>query len=126
MSSDWKSYFKYIKETTFAYLAYIISFATYGKLLFIINVLYNVHEGIRELEVVSPRAVKRAARLFHRDGFVVVKDVLTPEQTQRLRDTCKVDKYQGWNQPSRSDTYRIFCRKIKEILLCNWLVSEIF
>ena len=66
-----------------------------------------------------PHAVKRAARLFHRDGFVVVKDVLTPEQTQRLRDTCKVDKYQGWNQPSRSDTYHIFCRKIKEILVCN-------
>ena len=98
---------------------HIISFAIYSKLLFIINVPYNVHEGIRELEVVSPHAVKRAARLFHRDGFVVVKDVLTPEQTQRLRDTCKVDKYQGWNQSSRSDTYRVFCRKIKDILVCN-------
>ena len=33
-----------------------------------------------EVEVVSPAEVERAAALFHRDGFVVVQDALTPEQ----------------------------------------------
>ncbi len=46
--------------------------------------------GLRGLEIVPPEAVTIAARLFHRDGFVVVKDVLTPEQSSRLRHTCDV------------------------------------
>jgi hypothetical protein len=33
-----------------------------------------------EVEVVRPGEVERAAAIFHRDGFVVVRDALTPEQ----------------------------------------------
>jgi hypothetical protein len=35
--------------------------------------------GIRGLEVLTPDEVERAALLFHRDGFVVVRDVLDPD-----------------------------------------------
>jgi hypothetical protein len=41
--------------------------------------------GIRGLAIVAPHEVERAAQLFHRDGFVVVRDALTPAQTARLR-----------------------------------------
>jgi ectoine hydroxylase-related dioxygenase (phytanoyl-CoA dioxygenase family) len=33
-----------------------------------------------EVEFVGPDEAERAARIFHRDGFVVVRDALTPEQ----------------------------------------------
>jgi hypothetical protein len=41
--------------------------------------------GIRGLEIVSPHEVKRAAALLHRDGFVVVRDVLNPKQLARMK-----------------------------------------
>ena len=41
--------------------------------------------GIRGLEVVSHTEVDRAAELFHRDGFVVVADVIKTEQLARIR-----------------------------------------
>jgi ectoine hydroxylase-related dioxygenase (phytanoyl-CoA dioxygenase family) len=44
--------------------------------------------GIPGLEVVSPDEVERAAALFHRDGFVAVRDALTPEQLERLRNAA--------------------------------------
>src|SRR5579863_4391507 len=34
------------------------------------------HNGIRGLEIVAPDDVERAARIFFRDGFVVVRDLL--------------------------------------------------
>lgn len=43
------------------------------------------HNGIKGLELVSPDDPKRAAELFHRDGFVAVRDVLDPDQLQSLR-----------------------------------------
>ena len=43
------------------------------------------HNGIAGLEVVEPDDVERATTIFHRDGFVVVADVLGPEQLDRLR-----------------------------------------
>lgn len=43
------------------------------------------HNGIRGLELVSPDDPKRAAELFHRDGFVAVRDVLTPDLLERMR-----------------------------------------
>lgn len=43
------------------------------------------HNGIRGLEVLGPGEVERAVRIFHRDGFVVVRDALTPEQLATLR-----------------------------------------
>lgn len=46
------------------------------------------HNGIRGLESVSPDEVEKAAELFHRDGFVVVRDVLTQEQLAFIRAGC--------------------------------------
>jgi hypothetical protein len=40
--------------------------------------------GIEGLELVAPNDPKRAAELFHRDGFVAVKDVLTADHLARL------------------------------------------
>lgn len=41
--------------------------------------------GIEGLELVSPTDVERAVELFHRDGFVAVRDVLSPQQLDRMR-----------------------------------------
>jgi hypothetical protein len=41
--------------------------------------------GIPGLEVVTPDEVERAAHLFHRDGFVAVRDALPGELLDRLR-----------------------------------------
>ena len=41
--------------------------------------------GIKGLELVDPADVSRAVRLFNRDGFVVVRDALSPIQVERLR-----------------------------------------
>jgi len=46
------------------------------------------HNGIRGLEVLDPTEVERAAQLFHRDGFVVVRDAIVGEQLERLRRAC--------------------------------------
>lgn len=41
--------------------------------------------GIKGLELVAPDEVKRAAALLHRDGFVVVRDVLSPTQLAHIQ-----------------------------------------
>jgi hypothetical protein len=46
------------------------------------------YNGIRGLEICDPSEIKRAARIFHRDGFVVVRDLLNPEQLARWRAGC--------------------------------------
>ena len=46
------------------------------------------HNGICGLEICDPHEVKRPARIFHRDGFVVVRDLLEPEQLARWREGC--------------------------------------
>ena len=46
------------------------------------------HNGIRGLEICEPDEIKRAARIFHRDGFVVVRDLLNVEQLRRWREDC--------------------------------------
>ncbi len=46
------------------------------------------HNGIRGLEICNPSEVKRAARIFRRDGFVVVRDLLNAEQLERWRAGC--------------------------------------
>jgi len=38
------------------------------------------HNGLKGLDVVGPTETTRAAELFVRDGFVVVRDVLSPEE----------------------------------------------
>ncbi len=44
--------------------------------------------GITGLEVVSPDDVERAVALFHRDGFVAVRDAIPPDQLDRLREAA--------------------------------------
>ncbi|MDH3643128.1 MAG: phytanoyl-CoA dioxygenase family protein [Gammaproteobacteria bacterium] len=46
------------------------------------------HNGIHGLEICSPDEVDRAARIFRRDGFVVVRDLLNAEQVNRWRLGC--------------------------------------
>ena len=43
------------------------------------------HNGIKGLEVLDPTEVDRAVCIFHRDGFVVVRDALDAEQLAFLR-----------------------------------------
>lgn len=44
-----------------------------------------ISNGIRGLQILEPHEVERATQLFHRDGFVVIRDALTPTQTARLK-----------------------------------------
>ncbi len=44
--------------------------------------------GIKGLETVEPGDIERAVKLFHRDGFVVVGDVLSNEQIDFLAKSC--------------------------------------
>jgi len=46
------------------------------------------HNCMKEVELVDPSDPQRAARLFHRDGFVVVKDVLKQEQINSVKARC--------------------------------------
>ena len=45
----------------------------------------EAHNGIKGLEVLDPSEIGRAVRIFHRDGFVVVRDALDAEQLALLR-----------------------------------------
>ena len=51
------------------------------------NLLSN--NGMAGLELLSPSEIDRATRIFYRDGFVVIRDVLTPEQVHFLRSGCE-------------------------------------
>jgi hypothetical protein len=42
--------------------------------------------GLTGVEMVEPHEVERAARIFYRDGFVVVKNLLTPAQLATWRE----------------------------------------
>ena len=44
--------------------------------------------GIRSLEICRPDDIERIARIYHRDGFVVVRDLLNTEQLNRFREGC--------------------------------------
>ena len=46
------------------------------------------NNGIKGLEVLAPGNILRALELFRRDGFVVIADVLTPDQTAYLAAGC--------------------------------------
>ena len=59
----------------------------------------GAHNGIVGLESLTPDQVDLATRLFRRDGFVVVRDALDPEQLDFLRSGCE-----RVNQPSETDT----------------------
>lgn len=44
------------------------------------------HNGIKGLEICAPHEIDRATRIFRRDGFVVVRDLLNPGQLEQLRE----------------------------------------
>lgn len=46
------------------------------------------NNGIRGLEICEPHEVQRAARIFHRDGFVVVKNALNRSHLEAMREAC--------------------------------------
>jgi hypothetical protein len=45
----------------------------------------RAHNGIHGLEMLEPHEIERAARIFFRDGFVVVRDVLSADELERWR-----------------------------------------
>jgi len=46
------------------------------------------HNGIRGLDICEPDEFDRIARIFHRDGFVVVRNLLDAEQLDSFRAGC--------------------------------------
>ncbi len=44
------------------------------------------HNGMPGLEIVEPHEVERARRIFFRDGFVVVRDLLDPVRLEQFRE----------------------------------------
>ena len=48
----------------------------------------RANNGIRGLEICTPHEVERAARIYRRDGFVVVRDALDEEHLALFREGC--------------------------------------
>jgi len=48
----------------------------------------EANNGMKGLEILSPADVAHAAEIFRRDGFVVIADALTAEQTDFLAQGC--------------------------------------
>lgn len=48
----------------------------------------EANNGMKGLEILAPADVAHAAAIFRRDGFVVIADALTPEQTDFLAKGC--------------------------------------
>jgi len=46
----------------------------------------RAHNGLHGLEIVGPDEVERAKRIFLRDGFVVVRDLLDPDALATMRE----------------------------------------
>lgn len=46
----------------------------------------RAHNGIKTLEIVSPHEIDRAAEIFFRDGFVVVRNLLDEQALRRFRE----------------------------------------
>lgn len=48
----------------------------------------EANNGIKGLDILGPTDIGRAVEIFRRDGFVVIADVLTSDQTQFLANGC--------------------------------------
>lgn len=48
----------------------------------------SANNGISGLEILDPEEIERATKLFYRDGFVVVRDVLNMKQLDEIRRGC--------------------------------------
>ena len=60
----------------------------------------EANNGIHDLEICTPDEVQRAADIYRRDGFVVVRDLLDPEQLERFRAACARGLREMLSQPS--------------------------
>ncbi len=105
----------------------------------------EAHNGIRGLEILEPDEVERAVQLFHRDGFVLVADVLDDQQVARLAAGCNevVDevlaldaerrgnrgshRYSfGGSSLTRSQLHRPAWQMLLDLPVVTRLVGEIF
>ena len=105
----------------------------------------DANNGIKGLEIVGPGEIEQAVKLFRRDGFVVVADVLNSEQTGFLASGCnevvadilKLDEERGGNRGShrysfggssltRSQLHRPEWQMLLDIAVVNDLVTAIF
>lgn len=50
----------------------------------------RTHNGIQGLEILEPHEIERAAQIFFRDGFVVVRDVLNTGELEAFRSASAV------------------------------------
>lgn len=66
------------------------------------------NNGLRGLEVLQPTDIDDAVRIFRRDGFIVIENALTPDQTEFLRagvdeaaqEILALDEERGGNRGS--------------------------
>ncbi|OYU51602.1 MAG: hypothetical protein CFE27_10860 [Alphaproteobacteria bacterium PA1] len=105
----------------------------------------EANNGIKGLELLQPHEVDRAVKLFQRDGFVVVTNVLDEEQTRFLANGCSevaaqilaLDRERSGNRGShrysfggssltRSQLHRPEWQMLLEIAVVDELVTAIF
>ncbi len=105
----------------------------------------EAHNGMKGLEILEPSDVQHAAQLFRRDGFVVIANALTSEQTDFLAKGCAeviegilaLDEDRAGNRGShrysfggssltRSQLHRPEWQMLLEVPLVDQVVSEIF
>ena len=103
------------------------------------------HNGIKGLDVLSPKDIERAVARFRRDGFVVIADVLNSEQTEFLAAGCDevaaeivaldtenkgnrgTHRYSfGGSSLTRSQLHRPEWQMLLELPLVDQMVSAIF
>jgi ectoine hydroxylase-related dioxygenase (phytanoyl-CoA dioxygenase family) len=105
----------------------------------------EANTGIAGLEIVSPDNLTRALELFRRDGFVVIADVLNPDQTAFLANGCNevaaeilaLDQARGGNRGShrysfggssltRSQLHRPEWQMMLQVPLVDEFVTMVF
>ena len=105
----------------------------------------EANNGIKGLDIIGACNTERAVELFRRDGFVLITDVLTKDQTQFLANGCQevvaeileVDSNRGGNRGShrysfggssltRSQLHRAEWQMMLEIPLVDEIVTAIF
>ncbi len=63
-----------------------------------------------QIEILSPHEIEKAAQIFHRDGFVAIKDALTPEQLKFAQDGANRIIEQQMNETELEKANRGFAR----------------
>ncbi len=105
----------------------------------------EAENGIKGLEILQPKDLRRAVELFRRDGFVVIADALNSEQVEILAKGCnevaaevlELDKGRAGNRGShrysfggssltRSQLHRPEWQMLLEVQLVSEVVTAIF